>query len=673
MLIYSHLTPQKLIPIAKSRQYLIDHTDVCGLVDDPDFAVDIDTALNYNQAIKGKPTAITKFLDGFILSGHALDAATINFYVRTVRNNPIFYPYLRDLNTNFKNKYSIVADCLNSPCNYFAPISPNIGTLGDVAARLNYNTQPTIPVSGIPAGFAMGMASLTKIPLSIQSSAGQLTCLTSGIFKSVMGIFSETPAASAAQLAAIEGGNSYRATSIGDVYTSDYMTYYDTSTAAADILGNIAGGMGDCFRLYQHQARYNPFDYGMNQQMATKSGSLTRVEKVYTSMGYNGVNLNNMGDYTRSGNNAALSPSPTPSTDTQMQSTINGTSIKLAVTVFGGYYDTSNKVLYRDGSDMYNSPQGAEYFQNTQGGIGHRGKTYVFVPSTEAALVRQVKAGYTYNTDLEKPTAGKFNRGFATDKQTVYNYFALAGPQVDKSAINTAIATGTLLARIKFNGKTFTIPVIDTKGPSTNTIGGTSYRVIDITADCLVDLYGLSLATTSEQVGKIDTEICTKILNYSTFKGAANNIADVQFIIKGVFEPAATASTEINKPTNVSGYSNGKLPDSALTSIGSGHKLWGNAATKYLEMVAAARADGISWGITDSYRTYEAQVDVARRKGLYSEGGLAARPGTSNHGLGKAVDLELSTAAFTWLQSNAVRFQYYTIPRERWHWEYRGS
>jgi hypothetical protein len=186
-------------------------------------------------------------------------------------------------------------------------------------------------------------------------------------------------------------------------------------------------------------------------------------------------------------------------------------------------------------------------------------------------------------------------------------------------------------------------------------------------------LYGLSLVNSSEQVAKLDPAICTKIINYSTFKGAASNIADVQFLIKGVFEPAAVASAEVNKPNNVSGYSNGKLPDSALTPIGNGHKLWGNAATKYLEMYAAAQAAGISWGITDSYRTYDAQVDVARRKGLYSEGGLAAKPGTSNHGLGKAVDLELSTSAFTWLQSNAERFQYFNIPRERWHWEYRGA
>jgi hypothetical protein len=41
---------------------------------------------------------------------------------------------------------------------------------------------------------------------------------------------------------------------------------------------------------------------------------------------------------------------------------------------------------------------------------------------------------------------------------------------------------------------------------------------------------------------------------------------------------------------------------------------------------------GVDIGVTDSYRSYDAQVDVARRKGLYSQGGLAATPGTSDHG-----------------------------------------
>lgn len=125
---------------------------------------------------------------------------------------------------------------------------------------------------------------------------------------------------------------------------------------------------------------------------------------------------------------------------------------------------------------------------------------------------------------------------------------------------------------------------------------------------------------------------------------------------------------------------NGRLDTSELEPIkgaGSsktkGHKLNDVAAKAYSEMVSAAEADGITWEITDSYRDYEAQVDVAARKGLYNQGGLAAVPGTSNHGWGSAVDLKLNDEALAWLRANADRFGFTNIPREPWHWEHKAS
>jgi hypothetical protein len=125
--------------------------------------------------------------------------------------------------------------------------------------------------------------------------------------------------------------------------------------------------------------------------------------------------------------------------------------------------------------------------------------------------------------------------------------------------------------------------------------------------------------------------------------------------------------------------SNGNLEQSQLISVGQGnHKLQPSAAAAYEAMVQAAKQDGISWSITDSYRPYAAQVKVAQEKGLYSQGGLAARPGTSNHGWGTALDLggganSRGTKQNDWLMANAGRFGFSTIPREPWHWEYKGS
>lgn len=143
-----------------------------------------------------------------------------------------------------------------------------------------------------------------------------------------------------------------------------------------------------------------------------------------------------------------------------------------------------------------------------------------------------------------------------------------------------------------------------------------------------------------------------------------------------VTQPQRTATTAAQRVP----YRNGRIPANALTDVGGGHRMYGDAARAYTQMRDAARRDGVNIRLTDSYRTYAAQVDVARRKGIYGvrqpngKLGLAARPGTSNHGLGRAVDVNLgaSPGANAWLRANGARFGFRTIPREAWHWEYRG-
>ncbi len=124
---------------------------------------------------------------------------------------------------------------------------------------------------------------------------------------------------------------------------------------------------------------------------------------------------------------------------------------------------------------------------------------------------------------------------------------------------------------------------------------------------------------------------------------------------------------------------NGRLSDDQLTSIGVGrHRLANDAAAAYQRMVEAARADGIAWGVTDSYRDFAAQQRVAAEKGIYGRGGLAAVPGRSQHGWGRALDLSSSAGGrlgareVEWLRANGGRFGFETIPREPWHWQYNG-
>ncbi|MBE7698717.1 D-alanyl-D-alanine carboxypeptidase family protein [Oerskovia sp. Sa1BUA8] len=133
-----------------------------------------------------------------------------------------------------------------------------------------------------------------------------------------------------------------------------------------------------------------------------------------------------------------------------------------------------------------------------------------------------------------------------------------------------------------------------------------------------------------------------------------------------------------------SSYSNGRIPSSAMTSLSfaSGHMLRCDAAAMFEELSAAyAQRFGSSIPMTDSYRSYGQQVSTRAAKP-----GLAAVPGTSNHGWGLAVDLAApasspGSAQYKWLRANAPLFGWdnpsWARPGgskpEPWHFEYAAG
>jgi D-alanyl-D-alanine carboxypeptidase len=138
---------------------------------------------------------------------------------------------------------------------------------------------------------------------------------------------------------------------------------------------------------------------------------------------------------------------------------------------------------------------------------------------------------------------------------------------------------------------------------------------------------------------------------------------------------AKAGHKHVSPPPELARYGNGRIPAGALSEIGRGaHRLWAPAAASFRQLAAAAARDGVRIGVTDSYRSYEQQVDLARRKGLYSQGGLAATPGRSNHGWGLSLDLDLDNRAQAWMRANGARFGFVEdVPREPWHWTYHGG
>ena len=174
----------------------------------------------------------------------------------------------------------------------------------------------------------------------------------------------------------------------------------------------------------------------------------------------------------------------------------------------------------------------------------------------------------------------------------------------------------------------------------------------------------------------------------------------VASILVGARTPAAKAAAQrlrdalmsasvdtmaIGKPcTNDSAvYPNGMIPASGLCPIwgAPGESLSPGAAASFSAMSKAYAAQtGVPLCITDSYRSLPDQISIKVKRGRF-----AATPGTSHHGLGRAVDLcggvqDFGSPAHQWMRQNAPLYGWFhpswaaaggSLP-EPWHWEYAG-
>ncbi len=132
------------------------------------------------------------------------------------------------------------------------------------------------------------------------------------------------------------------------------------------------------------------------------------------------------------------------------------------------------------------------------------------------------------------------------------------------------------------------------------------------------------------------------------------------------------------------GHTNGRIPGTELCVIpwAGVQALRCDATDALVQLNAAYTAKfGRPIAITDSYRSYEDQVRLKATKGF-----LAAKPGTSNHGWGLALDLggginNSGSAQHLWMAANAPRFGWVNpnwarpggSKLEPWHWEFVGT
>lgn len=153
-----------------------------------------------------------------------------------------------------------------------------------------------------------------------------------------------------------------------------------------------------------------------------------------------------------------------------------------------------------------------------------------------------------------------------------------------------------------------------------------------------------------------------------------------QFASLGVGSLGSGATCSADVPADAV---NGFLPIESLCPLSTapGNRLMPAAAAAFDAMSRAMQeALGKPLCVTDSYRDYAGQVSVFARKP-----NLAATPGRSVHGLGRAVDLcggvqTFGSPQFLWMTANSTDFGFFHpdwagaggSKPEAWHWEFLG-
>lgn len=135
------------------------------------------------------------------------------------------------------------------------------------------------------------------------------------------------------------------------------------------------------------------------------------------------------------------------------------------------------------------------------------------------------------------------------------------------------------------------------------------------------------------------------------------------------------------------------LVDVGPNMVGRMQRLSVPTAASWQQMLAAASRDGVRLMLVSGFRSIEYQASLIRKKIAAGQSlseilAVNAAPGFSEHHSGRAIDIATpgsrplteefeQTEAFSWLQQNAARFDFFmTYPRdnpqgfiyEPWHW-----
>jgi hypothetical protein len=221
------------------------------------------------------------------------------------------------------------------------------------------------------------------------------------------------------------------------------------------------------------------------------------------------------------------------------------------------------------------------------------------------------------------------------------------------------------------------------------------YQAFNITSDFLPSNYPTSLEflikgiTHKIENNQWTTNIESMAIPKNPFSPSFDYETQVQAASKNPNERGYVSTTKGGTNRTIDGvkYKNGEIPENKLRVINNAAKykgqissdngrirLYEKASLALDRLILAAEQAGITVKINSAYRTYDDQVRV---RAQYPND--SAKPGTSNHGFGLAVDfatpglrrVKPGDKLYDWLIVNGPKYGFERIKKESWHWEYQ--
>lgn len=299
MIIGKTLFPElvEAFAIGSSVEYIKKYTDLCSLAD----AFPKEFKLMYKwKSLKQSSDMLNElrdFVKDFIILGPELDVPTLLFYINKINNTipkdisdtvkeELKNAFVKVSQVKFKGSKAVttynrqvpidkdndflnmLADALsncNSPCNYLEPMSDSIGSMTTPSEMSSKTTTPLwdtmCTLFQDPVAMTMGV--FNKIPPTLAQEAITLQQSCDVLIKHGLKPFF-SPKRIQEERQQLLSGKSITQLASSYILQPDSNAYLKKAKSASQILGKLRAKLGDCYRIFEFQKRYNPHDRQMN-------------------------------------------------------------------------------------------------------------------------------------------------------------------------------------------------------------------------------------------------------------------------------------------------------------------------------------------------------------------------------------------------------------------------